>query len=41
MSCFQVHTDERPFECKVCGMSFRTRNNLITHEKCHTGTRLE
>ena len=35
--CFQVHTDERPFQCTVCNMSFRTRNNLTTHLKCHTG----
>ena len=32
-----VHTNERPYECTVCNMRFRTKNNLTTHLRCHTG----
>ena len=32
-----IHTNERPFACTICNMRFRTRNNLTTHLRCHTG----
>ena len=32
-----VHTNERPYECTICNMRFRTKNNLTTHLRCHTG----
>ena len=32
------HTDERPHKCPHCSARFRTRNNLIAHFKCHSGT---
>ena len=32
------HTDERPYECTVCNMTFRSKNNLAMHARCHTGT---
>ncbi len=32
-----IHTDERPFQCTICNMKFRTKNNLTTHLRCHTG----
>ena len=31
-----VHTGEKSFECKHCGMFFSLRHNLKTHEKTHT-----
>ena len=31
------HTDERPFECTICNVSFRSKNNLTLHARCHTG----
>lgn len=31
------HSDERPFVCTQCSSSFRTRNNLQAHLKCHSG----
>ena len=32
-----IHNDERPFQCTVCSLKFRTKNNLNTHLRCHTG----
>ena len=32
-----IHTDERPFQCTICNYKFRTKNNLTTHLRCHTG----
>ena len=34
---YQKHIDERPFGCTKCDMKFRTRNNLLSHEKLHSG----
>jgi hypothetical protein len=31
------HSDERPFECETCQMKFRTKNNLTSHVRCHSG----
>ena len=32
-----IHTDARPHVCDTCSRRFRTRNNLITHYRLHTG----
>ena len=34
-----VHTNERPHACNTCSLRFRTKNNLTTHLRCHTGQR--
>jgi len=31
-----VHTGEKAFKCKFCGLMFSLRHNLKTHEKTHT-----
>lgn len=31
-----VHTGEKAFKCKYCGLMFSLRHNLKTHEKTHT-----
>lgn len=31
------HTNERPYVCDFCGMSFRQGTDLKTHSRTHTG----
>ena len=32
------HTEEKPFGCGECNMTFRSKSNLVGHEKIHSGT---
>lgn len=32
-----IHTDSRPHVCDICQQGFRTRNNLTSHYRLHTG----
>lgn len=32
-----MHTDERPYLCRMCPMSFKFSNRLTIHERQHTG----
>jgi hypothetical protein len=32
-----MHTDDAPFECKVCQKKFRRQKGLLAHEKTHSG----
>jgi len=32
------HTDTRPYSCRTCGIRFKMKNNLVAHERCHSGT---
>ena len=34
-----IHTDDKPFKCKICDSVFRRRNHLDKHSKLHTGER--
>ena len=34
------HTGLRKYHCKMCSMAFLTRNNLIQHNRTHTGTNI-
>jgi len=31
------HTDSRPYSCRTCGVRFKMKNNLVAHERCHSG----
>lgn len=31
------HTDSRPYSCRTCGIRFKMKNNLVAHERCHSG----
>ena len=31
------HTDSRPYACRTCGIRFKMKNNLVAHERCHSG----
>ena len=31
------HTDSRPYSCRACGIRFKMKNNLVAHERCHSG----
>ncbi|KAG5679410.1 hypothetical protein PVAND_008977 [Polypedilum vanderplanki] len=31
----QVHDQERPFQCDICGISLKTKNHLVNHLKIH------
>jgi len=31
------HTDSRPYSCRTCGICFKMKNNLVDHERCHSG----
>jgi len=31
------HTDSRPYSCHTCGIRFKMKNNLVAHERCHSG----
>lgn len=32
-----VHSTERPFPCLDCDMKFKTKTNLVAHQRKHTG----
>lgn len=31
------HSDDRPFKCNKCGLTYKYKSNLESHEKLHTG----
>lgn len=31
------HSDERPFKCNKCGLTYKYKSNLESHDKLHTG----
>lgn len=33
------HSDDRPFKCNVCGVSYKYKSNLESHARLHTGDR--
>lgn len=33
------HSDVKPFECDVCGKSFKLKNTLLNHQVQHTGVK--
>lgn len=33
------HSTDRPFKCNVCGVTYKYKSNLESHEKLHTGDR--
>ena len=37
MHTLQVHSDERPYICDVCGRGFKIPTILKTHTRVHTG----
>ena len=32
-----THTEDKPFDCKICGRRFSQNSNLKTHMSTHTG----
>lgn len=34
------HSDDRPFKCNKCGLTYKYKSNLESHERLHTGNRL-
>ena len=37
----RAQTDEKPFECPTCDMSFTGKEQLETHEKTHERARID
>ena len=37
---FRFFAGERPYHCDICGKNFRDSQNLIRHQKQHTGVGL-
>ncbi|XP_053147364.1 zinc finger protein 271-like isoform X2 [Hemicordylus capensis] len=37
LSHARTRAEEKPFECSVCGKTFRNSSHLITHQSVHTG----
>ncbi|XP_006898766.1 PREDICTED: histone-lysine N-methyltransferase PRDM9-like [Elephantulus edwardii] len=33
----RIHSEERPYVCKVCGQGFTQSSNLIIHQRTHSG----